>query len=247
MVSMEAATTTPNTSSTDGVKEQASHAADQAKDTLKDAAGQAKEQASHAGEQAKGQVRDQLDSRINQVADRAGSTAGDLRSVGDELRNRGQDQPARLADQLADRVEQAADYLKNNGADRVLNDLEAFGRRRPWVVIAGGLAVGFVGSRLLKSSSVDRYRGSSSTPAASRPAPNPVSSASPTPTPAPTPPPAPSAQTPTTSTTSIPAVGAAPHTVGEPNRVPSSLENLEADVTSKNRDRENGLSSDGNL
>jgi uncharacterized protein YjbJ (UPF0337 family) len=225
---METATN-PDTSLSDGIKEQASQAAGQAKDTLKDAAGQAKDQASEAGSQAKGRVRDQLDSRITQVADRASSTAGDLRSVSEELRSRGNDQPARLAEQLAERAEQAAEYLHDNGADRVLQDLEAFGRRRPWVVIASGLAVGFVGSRLLKASSSDRYHGPTSRPAS----------------PSPAPPTTPSSAGPTETSPHWTAPSA-PATTGHVPP-PSPLETLATDATTKNRDRENGLSGDGRI
>ena len=51
-------------------------------------------------------------------------------------------------------------YLKDADADRILHDVEDLGRRQPWAVIAGGLAVGFMASRFLKASSSERYRSS---------------------------------------------------------------------------------------
>lgn len=158
-------TTTTEHTTTEDVKAKAGEAAGQAKEKLHDAADQAKEQAGQASRQAKGRVRDQLDQRSTEFGERASSTAGDLRSVSEQLRAQGKDQPADLADQFASRVEQAADYLRDNGPDRLLGDAERFGRERPWAVIAGGLAIGFAASRLLKSTSADRYHAGTGTTA----------------------------------------------------------------------------------
>ena len=61
------------------------------------------------------------------------------------------------AQQAADRVERVGDYLKHSDGDTILRDIEDFGRRQPWTVVAGGLAVGFLASRFLKASSSRRY------------------------------------------------------------------------------------------
>ena len=42
----------------------------------------------------------------------------------------------------------------------MLHDLETFGRRRPWSMVAAGVAVGFAASRFLKASSRNRYEAS---------------------------------------------------------------------------------------
>ena len=162
---MATATQTGSTSATDEAKVKANEAgeriqgaAGQAQDKLHDAADQAREQAGKATDQAKGRVREQVDQRSTEFAGRAKGTADDLRTVGDQLREQGKDQPARLADQAAGRIEDAAGYLERADADQLLSDLEDFGRKRPWAVIAGGLAVGFAASRLLKTSSSQRYQ-----------------------------------------------------------------------------------------
>ena len=80
-----------------------------------------------------------------------------MRSVSEQLREQGKDQPAKLAEQAADRAERLGGYLRDNDADRILGDVEDFGRRQPWAVIAGGVAVGFLASRFLKASSTRRY------------------------------------------------------------------------------------------
>ena len=130
---------------------------EQAKEQVKQQADQARQQARAAGGQAKARLREQVDQRSTQVGERVGSTAQDVRSVADELRNQGKDQPAKLAEQAADRVDRVGGYLRESDADRILSDVEDFGRRNPWAVALGGLALGLAASRFLKASSTRRY------------------------------------------------------------------------------------------
>jgi hypothetical protein len=122
---------------------------------------QAKEKARDQAQQAAGRARDtlrtQVDQRSTDAGHRIGGVASDARSVGEELRRQGKDQPAKLAEQAADRAQSLGDYLERSDADRILHDIEDFGRRQPWAVIAGGLALGIVASRFLKASSSRRY------------------------------------------------------------------------------------------
>jgi hypothetical protein len=120
------------------------------KEKVQDAAGQAKEKAGT-------QLRSQVDQRSTQAGEKVGGFASDVRGVGETLREQGKDQPARLAEQAADRAERLGSYLKESDADRILGDVEDVGRRQPWAVIAGGIAVGLVASRFLKASSSRRY------------------------------------------------------------------------------------------
>ena len=122
---------------------------------------QAKEKAQEKAQQAKGQaasrVRDQVDQRSTQAGEQVSTTASDIRSVADQLREQGKDQPAKLAEQAAQRAETLGDYLQRSDGDTILSDVEDFGRRQPWAVIAGGVALGFAASRFLKASSSRRY------------------------------------------------------------------------------------------
>jgi hypothetical protein len=115
------------------------------------------ETAQQAAGQAKGRVRDQVDQRSTDAGERVSGVARDVRSVGDELRKQGKDQPAKLADQAAERAERLGDYLTRSDGDTILRDIEDFGRRQPWAVVAGGIALGFAASRFLKASSGRRY------------------------------------------------------------------------------------------
>jgi hypothetical protein len=125
--------------------------------TAEQAKEKAKEQAQQAAGQARSTLRTQVDQRSTEAGERVGTIASDARSVGEQLREQGKEQPAKLAEQAADRAERLGDYLKNSDADRILQDVEDFGRRRPWAVIAGGLALGLAASRFLKASSSRRY------------------------------------------------------------------------------------------
>jgi hypothetical protein len=143
---------------TSGAQDKAREATEQAQDKAQEVAGQAKEKAQEATQQAQGMVREQVDERSTQAGERISSTAGDLRSVGEELRKQGKDGPARLADQAAERTEKVGSYLSESDAERLLEDAEDFGRRQPLAVLAGGVALGLVAARFLKASSGSRYR-----------------------------------------------------------------------------------------
>lgn len=129
---------------------------------VQDLAQQASDQVSQVGEKAQEQVKGQVDTRSTQLGEQIGSTADDLRSVAEELRNKDRQQPAKLADQAADRAERFADYLKRSDGNTILRDVEDFGRKQPWAIVAGGMALGFLASRFLKSSSASRYRSAGS-------------------------------------------------------------------------------------
>src|SRR5215213_8696450 len=144
-------------SATDQAKDKDQQAAGQAQDKAQQAAGQAQEKAQQAAGQAKGALRTQVDQRSTQAGERVSGFVSDVRSVGDQLREQGKDQPAKLADQAAERAERVADYLQQSDGEKILNDVEDLARRQPWLVIGGGLALGLAASRFLKASSSRRY------------------------------------------------------------------------------------------
>lgn len=147
------------------VRDQVSQVGDQVQqvregvqETASQTIGQAQEQVQELTGKARSQVRDQVDQRLAQTGEKIGSTAESLRSVAGQLRNDETAAPAaNVADQLADRVESVARYLRQGDTDTILRDVEDFGRRQPWAVLAGGLALGFIASRMLKASSSQRH------------------------------------------------------------------------------------------
>jgi hypothetical protein len=147
----------------------------------------AQETAQQAAGEARGRVREQVDQRSTDAGRQVSGTANDARDIAQQLREQGKEGPAKLAEQAADRAEKLGDYLQNSDADRILSDVEDFGRRQPMAIMLGGLLAGFAASRFLKASSTRRHgaqysstgtatgRGYATTPA---PAPMPPSPAS---------------------------------------------------------------------
>jgi hypothetical protein len=145
----------------------------QVQDKAQEVAGQAQDKAREAAGQARSQLRSQVDQRSTQAGEQVSSTASDVRSVADQLRQQGKDQPAKLAEQAADRAERLGGYLKESDADRILGDIEDFARRQPMTVMLGGLALGFAASRFLKASSQNRAQSGYSSGTYRPPAPRP--------------------------------------------------------------------------
>jgi hypothetical protein len=118
---------------------------------------QAQERVKEAAGGVQTQLREQIGQRSTQAGEQVGSTAQALRSTSERLRDEGQDAPARMAEQMADRADRLSSYLRESDPDRILHDLEDFGRRQPLAVVGVGLFVGFAASRFLKASSRTRY------------------------------------------------------------------------------------------
>jgi len=131
--------------------------ADQARDKAQEAGAQAKEKAQEAGAQARSRVRDEVDRRSTEAGEQAGSAAEAVRNASQQLREQGNEPVAKGMEQVADRVERAGGWLRESDGDRILGDVEDFARRNPMALAAGGLAVGFALSRLVKASSRARY------------------------------------------------------------------------------------------
>jgi hypothetical protein len=158
---MTDATGPPNTaqSESSGVQETGQQVAGEMQEKAREAAGQAQEKAKETAGQAQDMVREQMDQRSTQAGEKVSGTAGDLRSVGEELRKQGKDGPAKLADKAAERTEQIGSYLRESDSNKLLADVEDLGRRQPLAVLAGGLVVGIAAARFLKASSRSRYQG----------------------------------------------------------------------------------------
>ena len=144
---------------TEGKEEQTKAEMQERTEQAKD---QAKEKAQEVGSRAQSAIREQVDTRSTEAGHKVTATAGDIGAVGDELRKQGREAPARFAEQAAARGERLGRYLQESDADRILVDVENFGRRQPMAVLAGGLLLGFAAARFLKASSRDRYYAGSS-------------------------------------------------------------------------------------
>ena len=119
----------------------------------------AQDKMKEGAQQAQSRAREQIDQRSTQAGEQVSATAQALRSTGQHLREQGQDTQAKAADRIADHADRMGSYLTESDADRLLNDIEDFGRRQPMAVVGIGVVLGFAASRLLKASSRKRYEG----------------------------------------------------------------------------------------
>jgi ElaB/YqjD/DUF883 family membrane-anchored ribosome-binding protein len=123
----------------------------EAQEAVQEKAGEAKDAVVRA-------VSERLDTASSQAGGQLIDISGALRQTGEQLRTEGKEQPAKVVEAVSDRTDQLARYLSDTGSREILDDLERLGRARPWVAIAGGLAVGLASARLLKASSRRRFQ-----------------------------------------------------------------------------------------
>lgn len=132
---------------------------DQASEKVQDAASAAQEKASELREQGSARLRDQFDQRSNQAGSQVRSLAEALRRSGNELSREGNGSAAQLTGQAADRIERLGSYLEQKRGDELMADVEAFARRRPWMLAGIGMLAGVAAARFMKASSEQRYSG----------------------------------------------------------------------------------------
>lgn len=123
---------------------------------------QVKEQVQDVAQQAKGQTREQLrtqiDERSTQAGDQLVSSAQALRRASDQLRQEGNDRMADAIEAVISRAERLGGYMRTADGNKILHDVEDFGRRQPWLMVGGSAVLGFLASRFMKASSSGRYQ-----------------------------------------------------------------------------------------
>jgi hypothetical protein len=117
-------------------------------DRLQDAAGGV---ASRVGDTAQEQVGRQVNSQLGHGADMLVDVSQAVRKSGDQLRGQ-QPQIASFADTAADRLDKAAQELRETDFQGLVRTAEDFARRQPAVFLGGALLLGVAASRFLKAS-----------------------------------------------------------------------------------------------
>ena len=130
---------------------------EQAQEKVQETAQQVQDKAVELKGQAGGRVRSEIDTRTTQAGTQLQTTASAMRRTGQSLREEGNQTEAKLIDGIADRAERLGGYMANVDADRLLRDVEDFGRRQPWLLASAGAAIGFFASRFMKASSSQRF------------------------------------------------------------------------------------------
>jgi ElaB/YqjD/DUF883 family membrane-anchored ribosome-binding protein len=113
--------------------------------------------AQQASQKSAEYLRQQTEARASQASDELRAVTDALRRSGHALHADGKTSSATAVDTVTQGLERLSNYLGSTSGDRMLQDVEAFGRRRPWGMVGIGLGVGLVASRFLKASSSNRY------------------------------------------------------------------------------------------
>ena len=116
--------------------------------------------AKHAGGEIVNQVQQQAGTQIERqketAANELSKVVNAVRQFGQSLSGEGTGPIARYAaeygDKAADSLERFSNYIREQDAKRLLNDVQNFGRRQPALLLGGAFLLGFAGARLIRSS-----------------------------------------------------------------------------------------------
>jgi hypothetical protein len=97
-----------------------------------------------------------VDKQKAKAAQGLGSIADVIHQAGDGLRSENE-ALASMVDTASTQLKQFADHIRTRGAGDLMEDVAAFGRRRPAVFVGGALLIGLGLARFLKSSAPDTY------------------------------------------------------------------------------------------
>ena len=158
--------TTPRETGSDTQGEQVT---ERVKQQSQQVAQQTQQKAGQLADQARQQVKSRLATQKDQAAERLSPIKTALQETGQQLRNQDQGSVAQYADEAADQVERFSGYLRENDVDQIMDEVRNLARSRPALFLGGAAALGFFGTRFLKSSSEEGASGgygSSATPTA---------------------------------------------------------------------------------
>jgi hypothetical protein len=141
---------------------------EQAKQQGQQIAQQARQQAGDLANRGTEQVKSQLANQKHEASQRMVPIQSALRETGQQLRKQGQGSVAGYADQAADQVERFSGYLRETEVDEIVAEARGFARRRPAVFLGGAVALGFLATRFLKSTSQEAGSGGNGSGATSR-------------------------------------------------------------------------------
>ena len=129
---------------------------EQTKQQTQQLAQQARQRTGQLASRGSEQIKSQLANQKHQAAQRMTPLQTALRETAQQLKNQGQGSVAQYADKSADQLEHFSRYLRENEVDQILDEARGFARRRPGLYVGSALALGFLASRFLKSSSEEQ-------------------------------------------------------------------------------------------
>jgi hypothetical protein len=144
-----------------GGSSRGSEVKEQAKEQSQQLAQQARQQAGELANRGTEQVKSQLANQKHEASQRMAPVQTALRETGQQLRKQGQGSVGQYADRAADQLERFSGYLRETDVDEIADEARGFARRRPAIFLGGAVALGFLATRFLKSSSQEAGNGSS--------------------------------------------------------------------------------------
>ena len=117
---------------------------------------QAKSEAGRLTQAARGRTLSYIEERKSLLADNVGGMADAARNAAQQFDEHGNAMMADYIHRAADGLERFSDAVRNRDVSSLMGEAEDFARRQPAVFIGGGVAVGFLLARFLKSSSERR-------------------------------------------------------------------------------------------
>jgi hypothetical protein len=120
-----------------------------------------KQQAREMADQTKERGKAMLEQQRGAAAGQVDSVAHAFRTAAEQLQREGQG-TGNYVGMVADQLESAARQLREKNLDEIMHGVQDLARRSPATFIAGSVAVGFLLSRFLKSSSQHAYGQNSS-------------------------------------------------------------------------------------
>jgi uncharacterized protein YjbJ (UPF0337 family) len=116
-----------------------------------------KEAASGAQRQAKETVRAQVNARSSAMGEQVHAQAQTFQTISKQLRADGKETQAELVDKARAQLSRLGDYLDQADADTLLADVEDFARRQPLLAAVAAFGTGVLAARFLKASSGQRH------------------------------------------------------------------------------------------
>ena len=103
-------------------------------------------------QQAGTQIERQKESAVNDLSQVVNAVRRFGESLGAEQGGPIARYAADYGDKAAEKLEQFANYIREQDPKRLLDDVQNFGRRRPGLMLGGAFLLGLAGARLIKSS-----------------------------------------------------------------------------------------------
>lgn len=107
--------------------------------------------------EAKRMVREVADEQRRRAASMLGGVAGALHKAAGDMKSENE-MIGRYTNIAAERLDQAAEYLRRSNWDDVLAGAEDMARRQPYWFVGGAMAAGFLLARMVKSSGAAQRR-----------------------------------------------------------------------------------------